>query len=115
MNSTDTSTADFAIGGYRYRELKRNDTIQLWEVESSYGNLQDPAAGFAVTCQEFAHWAFPADPMRNFPFSKSQKAEAEKLFDALVDTDKANRCGLGRGYIESLRRASRPVQVPQVF
>ena len=114
-HNNDICGTDFVIGGFRYQELKRDEKagVQLWSAVSVYGDINNPSAGYSVTVKPFCHFEFPRDPMHHFQFSMNQKAQAEKLFDALANTDKASQEGRGRGFVEDLRR--RPAPLPQIF
>ena len=106
------------MGGFRYRELKSDPSgIQLWTADSCYGDTNNPNAGYSVTIKSHLHLPYPTNGLSCFDFSKSELQQAELLFEALVNASPANRPGLGRGYIQDLRRIqyTKPPTVPLLF
>ena len=116
MTSNDNCGTDFIMGGFRYIELKRDEKsgAQLWSATSVYGDVNCPSNGFNVTLKNYLHFPFPHDGLHNFEFRKDQLKEAELLFEALTKASAANRTGLGRGYVQDLRRieATKPIVLP---
>ena len=114
MTTNDTSGPKFTLGAYHYSQIKQHDTgVYLFELTSAYNNPTDPGQGWAVVLKNFPNWNMPTDAMHNFAFSRDQKEIADRLLDMLVATPKAARCGVGRGFLEDMRR--RPAPLPQLF
>jgi hypothetical protein len=113
--TTDLTGSEFTLGPFNYRALKFHFSgIQLFEITSAYNNPNDPGVGYSVTEKPHLHWEYPRDSMRNHAFSRNQLAQAERLFDLLVATPPAFRQGVGRGFVEDMRRPLQKLPNPFV-